>query len=62
MDPEELSFEQLASLGERPEIPEHYPPQLFGCQPQWEAVEEIVITQPTPKRPAFFEELEIGNI
>lgn len=62
MSIEEEIFYQDEFWGEAPEIPDVYPPSLFGCQRQWEAtVDEIVIEKPS-QRPKFYEDLETGFI
>jgi hypothetical protein len=52
--------------GEQPELPQIFPPVLFGGENHWEKIEEKVILDTTetssvyPKRPSFYEELEVG--
>ncbi len=65
---EEQNWSQSEFWGEAPELPQTFPPVLFGGENHWEKIEEKVILDTTetssvyPKRPAFFEDLEVGYL
>lgn len=46
--------------GEQPELPQTFPPVMFGGENHWEKIEEKVICDVPQKRPAYYDELETG--